>query len=70
MKNFLQLEEVLNNFGDGNMAYLKKCGHTYKNDDCWSNFGQNNITQTIIELTQQLLMGKKSFEVQPIAAQG
>jgi hypothetical protein len=33
-------------------------------------FWQNNITQTIIELTQQLLMGKKSFEVQPIAAQG
>ena len=43
--------------------------HTYKMTIA-GQFWQNNITQTIIELTQQLLMGKKSFEVQPIAAQG
>ena len=54
---------------DEQRGLFEKCGHTYKMTVA-GQFWQNNITQTIIELTQQLLMGKKSFEVQPIAAQG
>lgn len=66
-EELLQLEEVLNIWVE--YGLFEKCGHTYKMTIA-GQFWQNNITQTIIELTQQLLMGKKSFEVQPIAAQG
>lgn len=51
----LQLEEVLNIWVE--YGLFEKCGHTYKMTIA-GQFWQNNITQTIIELTQQLLMGK------------
>lgn len=66
-EELIQLEEVLNIWVE--YGLLTKYNHTYKMTIA-GQFWQNNITQTIIELTQQLLVGKKSFEVQPIAAQG
>lgn len=66
-EELLQIEEVLDIWVE--YGLFEKYGHTYKMTIA-GQFWQNNITQTIIELTQQLLMGKKSFEVQPIAAQG
>ena len=55
VKKLLQLEEVLNIWVE--YGLFEKCGHTYKMTIA-GQFWQNNITQTIIELTQQLLMGK------------
>lgn len=66
-EELIQLEEVLDIWVE--YGLLTKYNHTYKMTIA-GQFWQNNITQTIIELTQQLLVGKKIFEVQPIAAQG
>lgn len=63
----LEIEAVLDIWVE--YGLFTKNNHTY-NMTIAGQFWQNNITQTIIELTQQLLIGKQSLEVQPIAAQG